>query len=84
MFFTLSDIVIRIKKSTIPDWHLSRKKYQVSFMFYQQYLNSSSNVDLIMLGFSVTEPRKEEFMKLSRVLMKMSEKYISDIRRCSI
>ena len=28
MFFTLSDIVIRIKKSTIPDWHLSRARLE--------------------------------------------------------
>lgn len=27
-FFTLSDIVIRIKKSTIPDWHLSRARLE--------------------------------------------------------
>ena len=27
-FFTLSDILIRIKKSTIPDWHLSRARLE--------------------------------------------------------
>ena len=56
MFFTLSDdIVIRLKKSTIPDWYLSRKS-KVSTMFYNSICTSSSNVDLIKLGFSATEP----------------------------
>ena len=55
MFFTLSDIVIRLKKSTIPDWYPSRKS-KVSTMFYNSICTSSSNVDLIKLGFSATEP----------------------------
>ena len=55
MFFTLSDIVIKIKKSTIPDWYPSRKS-KVSTMFYNSICTSSSNVDLIKLGFSATEP----------------------------
>ena len=55
MFFTLSDIVIRIKKSTIPDWYPSRKS-KVSTKFYNSICTSSSNVDLIKLGFSATEP----------------------------
>ena len=54
MFFTLSDIVIRIKKSTIPDWYPSRKS-KVSTKFYNSSIcTSSSNVDLIKLGFSAT------------------------------
>ena len=55
MFFTLSDIVIRLKKSTIPDWYPSRKS-KVSTMNYNSICTSSSNVDLIKLGFSATEP----------------------------
>ena len=55
MFFTLSDIVIRLKKSTITDWYPSRKS-KVSTMFYNSICTSSSNVDLIKLGFSATEP----------------------------
>ena len=55
MFFTLSDIVIRLKKSTIPDWYPIRKS-KVSTMFYNSICTSSSNVDLIKLGFSATEP----------------------------
>ena len=34
MFFTLSDIVIRLKKSTIPDWYPSRvgrARFQLCF-----------------------------------------------------
>ena len=54
MFFTLSDIVIRLKKSTIPDWYPSRKS-KVSTMFYNSICTSSSNVDLIKLGISATE-----------------------------
>ena len=55
MFFTLSDIVIRLKKWTILDWYPSRKS-KVSTMFYNSICTSSSNVDLIKLGFSATEP----------------------------
>ena len=54
-FFTLSDIVIRIKKSTISDWYPSRKS-KFSTKFYNSICTSSSNVDLIKLGFSATEP----------------------------
>ena len=55
-FFTLSDIVIRIKKSTIPDWYPSRKSKVLTKFYNSSICTSSSNVDLIKLGFSATEP----------------------------
>ena len=43
MFFTLSDIVIRIKKSTIPDWYPSWKS-KVSTKFYNSICTRQAQV----------------------------------------